>query len=56
MNEATESRDVIVSITYEYIPKKPSSFKSVIPVWLDITGVCGTSDFPVPPNTPTPSP
>jgi len=48
MNELPQARDVYLAITYEFIPSKPSAFKAVIPVWLDITGVCGTSDFPTP--------
>jgi hypothetical protein len=51
MNESPDARDVYVTITYEYIPKKPSSFRNVIPVWLDISGVCGASSFPVPDAT-----
>lgn len=56
MNETPDSRPVVVTITYEYIPSFPRHFSNVTPVWLDITGVCGGSDYPVPNDTTTFSP
>lgn len=56
MNETPDRRLVVVTVTYEYIPSLPRHFSTVTPVWLDITGVCGDSDYPVPNDTTTFSP
>jgi hypothetical protein len=50
MNELPTARDVALTINCEYIPTKSSHFRTVVPVWLDITGVCGSSEFLVPAN------
>jgi hypothetical protein len=50
MNELPTARDVVLTITYEFIPTKPSHFRTVTPIWLDVTGVCGNSDYSVPAN------
>lgn len=56
MNETPDPRPVVVTITYEYIPNAPRHFSKVTPIWLDITGPCGGSDYPVPNDTMTFSP
>jgi hypothetical protein len=47
MNEHSSSRTAVLTITYEYIPSKPSDFETVTSVWLDIGG-CRRSDMAVP--------
>lgn len=43
MNTEMVDQTAIVTITYEYLPGPPSSFHSLTPIWLDITG-CGDSE------------
>lgn len=40
MNETEDPRPVVVTITYEYIPRIPQSFTQVTPIWLDISSNC----------------
>lgn len=47
MNELKDPRDAYVTITYEYIPNRPSNFSTVTSVWLDV-GECNGSEVPVP--------
>jgi hypothetical protein len=44
------ARDVYLTISYEYLPKKPEGFKNIKAIWLDVTN-CGASD--VAPKTDT---
>jgi hypothetical protein len=50
MNETPEPRDAILTMEFEYVPSIPSGFTAVDSWWLDVSGVCGNSDMPVPPN------
>jgi hypothetical protein len=50
MNEIPNPRLAVLTIEYEYIPSMPSGFSTVEPWWLDVSGPCGDSDMPVPPN------
>ena len=45
MNENKETRDVVPTITYEFIPIVPPAFNKVATVWLDIGG-CDGSEMP----------
>jgi hypothetical protein len=48
MNETPNPTSAYIIVTYEYVPNPPPSFRSVKGIWLDIGGVCGDSDYPVP--------
>lgn len=48
MNETPVPTSVYIIVTYEYVPNPPPSFREVKAVWLDIGGICGHSDYPVP--------
>lgn len=50
MNQAMESQTAVLTITYEYIPSRPSTFNKITPVWLDI-GTCHNPDLPAKKNT-----
>jgi hypothetical protein len=52
MNTHPTPKDVILTMTYEYLPVVPKWFRAVTPVWLDITPdeFCGNSEYPVPAN------
>lgn len=45
MNMVDDSRDAVLTVTWEYIPSVPAGFDKVKPLWLDIGG-CGSSDLP----------
>jgi len=45
MNMKEEPRDVIFTMTYEFIPRVPAGFDKVRSMWLDIGG-CHSSSFP----------
>lgn len=49
MNLKDEARDVILTMTYEYIPGLPAGFDKVRSMWLDIGG-CRGSELPAEPN------
>jgi hypothetical protein len=49
MNMVDESRDAVLTVTWEYIPSVPAGFDKVKPLWLDIGG-CDTSDVPAKAN------
>lgn len=48
MNELEDTRDVTVTVNFEYIPGMPANFTALNSWWLDVTGACGGSDEPVP--------
>ncbi|KAK5662012.1 hypothetical protein OQA88_10123 [Cercophora sp. LCS_1] len=50
MNQASVTRDAVVTIDWEFIPSIPSDFRQAVPVWLDVDGTCITrgSEVPVP--------
>lgn len=48
MNELEDTRDVTVTVNFEYIPGMPSGFTALNSWWLDVSGPCGDSDEPVP--------
>ncbi|KUJ20510.1 uncharacterized protein LY89DRAFT_730547 [Mollisia scopiformis] len=47
MNETPHPTFVYITVTYEYIPSPPPTFRPVKIVWLDI-GSCSESEYPVP--------
>ena len=49
LNELPTERDVYLGITYEFIPSKPSSFKSLIPVFLEYPPLPSPSPISFPP-------
>jgi hypothetical protein len=49
MNMVDDSRDAVLTVTWEYIPSVPAGFDTVKPLWLDIGG-CGSSDVPAKAN------
>lgn len=55
MNEASQTRDVYLTIDWEYIPSPPADFQNATPVWLDVDGGCFQrgSEVPVPANQST---
>ncbi len=48
-NDNPEPQTVIFTITYEYIPYRPSGFDSLASIWLDIHG-CDRHEVPFPAN------
>lgn len=48
MNEEDNTRDVTVTVNFEYIPGMPSGFTQLYSWWLDVAGSCSDSDEPVP--------
>lgn len=52
MNMAQTPQTVVFTITYVFMPrpgrqtKLESKFKSIVPIWLDVGGACGSSDVP----------
>lgn len=48
MNETPSPTSVYIIVTYEYVLNPTPSFHNVKAVWLDIGGICGDSDYPVP--------
>jgi hypothetical protein len=51
LNETTNPRPVDVTASYEHISNVPHHLSTVTPVWLDVMGICGGSDYPIPNNT-----
>jgi hypothetical protein len=45
MNMVDQSREAVLTVTWEYIPSVPAGFDKVKPLWLDIGG-CSGSDVP----------
>ncbi|KAF2491973.1 hypothetical protein BU16DRAFT_584159 [Lophium mytilinum] len=46
MNGASEAREAILSITFEYVPGVPAGFKKTTMLWLDVGGCYKSSDMP----------
>jgi hypothetical protein len=49
MNMEQAERDVVLTVTWEYIPSVPGTFQPVQPYWFDIGG-CGSSEVPAQPD------
>lgn len=41
MNEAPEARDAVLSLEWTVVDGRPDGWRVVVPVWLDVDGVCG---------------
>ncbi|KAK1759558.1 hypothetical protein QBC47DRAFT_292019, partial [Echria macrotheca] len=40
MNEANQTREVFVTVDWEYVPSPSADFQVITPVWLDVNGTC----------------
>ncbi|KAI0133571.1 hypothetical protein BJ170DRAFT_678514 [Xylariales sp. AK1849] len=48
INYDTEARDIVVTIEWEYIPRNFTLFARLLPIYLDASGICGSTDVEPP--------
>lgn len=48
MNSSPDPQTVYFTAEWEFLPSVPEDFDFAVPLWLDVTGTCGTSEVTVP--------
>ena len=48
MNVANHSRDAVITYEWDYVAGSPDEYARLTPLWLDVSGICGSADVTVP--------